>query len=247
MLLDNDIIITEDEILTNLLKEYKSMENCGCLSLAYVNENEDRSKGYGCFVSRYYSWEKPKKSISEIEKLDKSIIGTPQGAGIFIKRDIWDELGGFDDIIPFGGDDDDLGMKSWMMGYKNYLYSNSLQIHIGLNERTNTKKYSYKFGMKIFAHLHTITKNFKFFNALVTITLYVLVFFLKSIKQSLFRFSFRPVKSFFYGVYLYLKNIKQSLKKRKEIQKKREVKKDIFFKIRPESCEKKVFCKNDQN
>jgi GT2 family glycosyltransferase len=234
LFLDNDLVLTEKEILKNLVNRYEQLDKCACLSLAYVNEGEKKTKGYGCFVSFFYSWSKPVISIEEVRKRHLSLIGTPQGACFFIKKNIWKELNGYDTFLTFGGDDDDLGMKAWMRGYKNYLYSKSIQIHIGLAERTDTKKYSEKFGKKTFAHLYTIIKNFNVINMIVSLFLYIHFNFLKSIKQSVVRLSASPLLNYIKGCFWFFKSLNVAWKKRKEIQSWRLSKKDIFLRIRPE-------------
>jgi len=233
LLLDNDLLINDSYILDKLINYTKTLNNVGTISLAYTNENETYSKGYGCYFSYYYSWEKPNLNLSIIKKMNMSIIGSPNGSGFFIKKSIWDAVGGYDDFLPFGGDDDDLGIKLWLQGYKNYLFSESIQTHIGIETRTNTLLYSQKFGKKVFAHLYTIVKNFNFHNMVLTLIGYTLFILLKSIKQSIDRKNLLPFRMAINGYYNFIKNIPYALKKRRFIQSNRKIKKDIFLKIRP--------------
>lgn len=175
LLLDNDLLIQDRMLLKNLLSEYICLELCGSISLAFMERGSDLTKGYGCYTSYYYSWEKPEISCEKLIKMNGSFVGSPNGAGIFIEKKLWDSIGGYDDHLSFGGDDDDLGMRLWMMGYKNYLYSKSIQLHIGQGERTDTDKYSHKLEKKVYAHLYTIVKNFKVTNALVTVAGYLFI------------------------------------------------------------------------
>ena len=135
--------------------------------------------------------------------------------------------------MKFGGDDSDLGMKSWMMGYKNYLYSKTIQFHIGISERKDNNKYSLKTKEVIYANLFTIVKNYKFSNMIIVLLVHSLFKFLKSVKQSLFRLDIHPFLAFFSGYYLFLRNLPVAFKKRKETQSKRVMRDDVFLKIRP--------------
>ena len=111
LLMDNDLVITESSIMKNLINEYMLLESCGCISLAYVNDGSDITKGYGCFTSFYYSWEKPNITLRELELMHGTHVGSPNGSGLFMKKDLRIDVGGYDDHLQFGGDVDDLGMR----------------------------------------------------------------------------------------------------------------------------------------
>ena len=230
LLMDNDALLVDKGILNDLLEQYTFNERTGVIGLAYFNENQERSISYGC----YYSHKLPSALEStKIKSFNNCYIGYCSGLALFIKKSIWVHVGGYDDFLKFGGDDSDLGMKLWIMGYKNYLYSKSIQIHIGMFERDNNSKYALKFKEVVYANLFTIVKNYKFVNMIVILILHSFFNFLKSIKQSIFRLDIYPFVSFFSGYYLFLKNLPVAVKKRKEIQSKRVIKDDIFLKIKP--------------
>lgn len=233
LLIDNDILIDNKKILTDLILQAKSLDQFGCLSLSIKDIGAGCSKYYGGYLGYYFIKEVAKLPIKKIKKLHNHKIGCPHGVGIFIKKKLWGLIGGYDSFLKFGGDDNDFGIKLWLMGYENKLYSKSIQIHLGLPERQDNKKYSLKWKEMFYAHLYTITKNYSFFNMLVTLFLYSIFGFLKSIKQSLFRFHYGPLLAFFQGYHLFLKNLSHAIKMRKIIQSKRIIKEDIFLRIKP--------------
>ncbi len=233
LLLDNDCEISEKKILHKLLDSYKFLDNAGVLSLAYFNAGEDFSKGYGGFVNRisYITMNRPLK-LSAIKELNNIEIAFPNGLALFIQKSIWKKVGGYDDYLAFGGDDNDLGIKLSIFGYKNYLYAETLQKHIGMEERQDNLKYSLKFKEMFYAHLYTIVKNFTFFNMVITLFSHTVFIFLKSIKQSFQRKNIFLFISFLKGFYFFLKSLPIAMKKRKKIQSSRIVKRDIFFEIK---------------
>ncbi|MDD2907163.1 MAG: glycosyltransferase [Candidatus Gracilibacteria bacterium] len=231
-LCDNDLLITELSLLDNLKKLYEKQKNTGIIGISFVNEGELKTKGYGNYLGYYYTKEKKSVNTNELLNYNLNEISFPSGIGFFIKKDLWNNIGGFDDFLKFGGDDSDIGIKSWLFGYKNYLYTKSVQIHIGMPERKDNNKFNIKFKEMFFADMYTITKNFGKLNMFITILMYSFYYFLRSIKQSIFRFNIGPFLAFFKGYILYIKNIKYNLKKRKEIQDKRIIKKDIFLNIK---------------
>jgi len=238
LLMDNDLIITDLDILNDLIFEINNLHNCGAISLAFKNRGENLSNGYGNFICFYYAYEKTNISLDEILQMHETAIGTPNGSGFFIKKELWDKVEGYDDHLPFGGDDDDIGIKIWLYGYSNYLFSKSVQIHIGMPERTDTYKYSVKLQKKTYAHMYTIVKNFRVINVFISLIGYITFSSAKAIKQSIKRKSFKPLTSTIIGYFTFIKNIPTALKKRKKIQKNRITKNDIFFKIRPSFTEK---------
>jgi len=233
LLLDNDLEIKEVSLLYSLINLSKIKGKIGSYTLSFYNKNENKSPAYGGFLSFYFIKELTPLKLIEIEELNNSLVGFPHGAGVFIKKSVWQEIGGYDDHLKFGGDDNDLGIKLWLFGYENYLYSKSLQIHLGLPERQDNKKYSLKWKEMLYAHLYTLVKDYSFFNMIITLGCYSILAFFKSIKQSIFRFHYGPFLAFFQGYYLFLKDLPYAIKKRKKIQSKRVIKEDIFLKIRP--------------
>lgn len=232
-LCDNDLLIKNKNIISDLLNDYNTLNKVGVLAVSFANEGENTTKGYGGYLG--FNFVKEIKYLDKIsvKKLRHVKIGQPSGIGIFILKERWNEVDGYDSHLKFGGDDNDLGIKLWLMGYNNYLYSKTLQVHIGMRERADNDKYSLKWKEMFYAHLYTITKNYGFFNMLLTLFCYSLFAFLKSIKQSVQRLHIGPFLAFFQGYYLFIKNLRVAIKKRKIIQSKRIIKDDIFLKIKP--------------
>ena len=233
LMCDNDLLITSKNLLTDLYINSKNIPNLGSISLGYYNKNEKETIGYGGFLGFYFIKKTKSFSLEKMSRVDNILVGFPSGVALFMEKKKWLEIGGYDDHLKFGGDDNDLGIKLWLNGYKNYLYSKTLQVHIGMLEREDNKKYSSKWKEMFYAHLYTVVKNYSFFNMLITIIGYSIFAFLKSIKQSIRRLHLGPFFAFFQGYYLFLKNLPIAIKKRKKIQARRVVKEDIFLKIQP--------------
>ncbi|MCK4744935.1 glycosyltransferase [Candidatus Parcubacteria bacterium] len=232
-LCDNDLLITDNNLLNNLYERYKQNSNVGLINIAFSDENNLKTKGYGNFQGYYFTKETNLIDCSLIYNFDNIEICHPSGIGIYFSKSFWENVGGYDDHLIFGGDDNDLGIKSWLFGYENRLYAKSIQLHIGLPERMNNKKYTLKYKETFYAQLYTIVKNYYFFNMVITIVGYSIFSFFKSIKQSLKRFHVGPFFAFFQGYYLFLINLPIAMKRRKEIQLKRVIKYDIFLNIKP--------------
>jgi len=231
LMMDNDALITNSTVLDDLVQRYT--EQTGVIGLAFYDKGSQVSKSYGSYLGYYFIKENYNIPISQIQKYDNIQIGFPEGKSLFISKKKWLEVGGYDDYLKFGGDDNDLGIKLWLMGYENILYANTLQVHLGLPERSDNTKYKLKWTEMFYAHLYTIVKNYSFFNMLITIVIYTIFGFLKSIKQGVQRRHLGTFLAFFKGYYLFITNLHIALQKRKSMQSKRIVKYDIFLKIKP--------------
>jgi GT2 family glycosyltransferase len=238
LLLDNDILLINKYLLKELIKQFNKNNNIGSLGLALMNEKGPKLKGFGMFLGYYFSKRLRLLNEEQIKKMDNKLISYSSGGGFFIKKSVWQKVGGYDDYLKFGGDDSDLGIKLWLFGYKNYLYSKTIQIHLGEPERNNNKKYALKWKEMFYAHLYTIVKNLKFINMILTLIGFFLFGIQKTIKESIFRKNLGLLLSFLGGYYLFFKNLPIAIKKRQEIQSRRIVKDDIFLRIKPPLLQK---------
>jgi len=232
LLLDNDIILREVRLLDSLLKMYSLMDKIGQIGLCLVNEGEIKSSYYGMYFGLRGVVTLPRILLEKLSIYNHRQIGFASGAGTFIKKDIWQKVGGYDELFSFGGDDSDLGMKLSLAGYKNYLYAKSYHIHIGMEERRDNKIYSYKFRKSMTAILGTFLKNLTMLNVYKYLPVLIIYIFVKSLKQSLCRLSLLPAGSFFGGFYDFIIRIPSIIEKRRIIQKTRKVKEDTFLKIK---------------
>ena len=165
--------------------------------------------------------------------MNKKIIkvGFAQGCSFIIKKTVWERVGGYEEFLSFGGDDNDLGIKLNLAGYTNYTFTESIQRHLGITERTTPDNLYKRTKLLTYAHLVTITKNYSFFNLVRVFSLYFLYSFAKSIKQSVKHKSIKPFFGFAMGSIKFLQNISKIIVLRKKIQNNRIIKKDIFLKI----------------
>lgn len=230
-LCDNDLLLTNFDLLQELLEMYNQINNIWILWISYKDEWTTQTNGYWVLFWNFFIKSRPIIGEKDIKKYHWGMIWFPHGIWFFIKKDIWNTLWWYDDYLPFWWDDNDLWIRSWLFWYKNYIYANSLQIHIWLQERVDTKKFVHKFTYQIYAELYVIVKNYTFFNMIKTLFLYSIYLLLKSIKQSFEKKSLYPFFAFFQGYYLFLKNISVAINKRKDIQNRRKIREDIFLNI----------------
>lgn len=131
ILLNNDIRVESDFIdpMVEVLKnnEQAFMVAPKCYDFGGVNAEGGRSKGfikYGWFgaMARYPKWE---------EDLDKPGYTFQTGFGA-VRRDMFVELGGYDDIyLPGRLEDADICFRAWKLGWKCYYEPKSVVYHMG--------------------------------------------------------------------------------------------------------------------
>lgn len=232
LMCDNDLLITQNDLLEELLVMYQEKKDPGIIGLSYTDEWQEKSDGYGVFFWKFFIASRKKISFSEWKKLHGSLIWFPHGIWFFIKKDIWDELWGYDEYLAFWWDDNDIGIQSFLQWYKNYIYSNSLQLHIWLQERIDTSKFVFKFKNQVYSELYVIVKNYRIWHMFQTLFLYSLYLFLKSMKQSFERKSILPFVAWGQGYLLFFQNLPVALEKRRHIQRNRKVQKDMFLDVK---------------
>jgi GT2 family glycosyltransferase len=233
LFLDNDVEIIDRQLIIKLLSIKSGILNLGSLGVAVINAGEKTTKEYGGFFGWYFI--NTRRSIKPDALRRKGLfkVGFSQGCIFLIEKRLWGIVGGYDESIPFGGDDNDLGIKLSLLGYDNYVFTESIQNHLGIIERSIPASLKNRTINLTYAHLATIVKDFCFFNMVSLVIVYGVYAFLKSIKQSIFKRSLNPAIGFWAGIILFLKKLPSTVKARKNIQKSRMVLKDTFLTIKP--------------
>ncbi len=234
LFLDCDVLVNDKDLLNKLLKMYRSSETIGILSLALINKGEEKVYFYGEFLS-YLSLIKRNRrlSLNEAKQINGFQVAGIQGASFFVSKKVLKKIGFFDELISFGGDDVDLGIRSIMNGYVNKIFSQSIQTHIGIKERVERSRYRRKFFSSNLGLYLTIIKNYNLRNVILSLSLFLPYNFLKAVKDSAIYKDPKLVFDFFRIIYFLIKNFKIIVTKRHIIQNKRIVKEDLFLNIKP--------------
>jgi GT2 family glycosyltransferase len=239
LFLDNDVIIKDKDLLQDILESFFNFKKIGLITLTLQNEGEKKVALYGQYLKPItFTKQNKELDLVNIKEINgKNVVGV-QGAAFFCKKIIFSKIGYFDEVIPFGGEDIDVGIRSILFGFQNLIYSNKVLIHIGMGERNDLKKNRSKYFKGFTGWFITIIKNYKFFNAIFLITFFSIFLFLKTIKSSIQKKD--PLLIFLYfmiPLYIIL-NIKKIIFSRNEIQSKRIIKEDVFLKIKPPKINK---------
>lgn len=231
--LDNDILILNKIIITDIIRSYR--EDVGFIQILFNDLGHENTKYYGIYFS-IYGANSHKKSINITKILNykkQVVIGAATGGCFFISRTKWNYIGGFDESQPFNIDDIDVGVRAWIYGFKNYLYTKSYAIHLGIDRTLTAESYSNRFRLLFSGHARSMIKNYRLNNLIIYLPLLFIFQSIKSIRYSVKKRSPKIFFAFLWSIKYFLKNFPDTLKQRKMIQSKRTIKDDVFLKIKP--------------
>lgn len=238
LFLDADIVLPDENYLSRLVNFYSILnKNCklGVLGVTSVNSDENFVTNYFYGLGYYFEEMKDPIHISELNQFNGIRTAYASAGSFMCSKSFWKEVGGFDEFLTFGGDDTDLGIKSYLYGYENRIYASTPVIHIGMQERNDNFKYRIKWGKLFHAHMYTIVKNYSNRNVMQTVFGYFIFSSLKTIKQSFKRNDYKICIFFIYSIFRFIRNLPRALRERRRIQNNRVINKDVFLDI---ECEK---------
>jgi GT2 family glycosyltransferase len=233
LLLDNDIILTEKNILSGLLEFYRNTKNIAFLSVPLAESGKTKTGHYGLF----YTSIKKEKSIAQLQKKKYFLAGGFIGGAVFFEKDIFNALGGYDTIYPFNLDDYDLSARAYLAGKKIYILTSCPCLHAGVQQKPDLKSVCWKNQYYLCGFSRMIWKNYKLVNLVIWWPAAVLWILFKSFSKSVKHISFGPLSAYFKSFGMFFRDFGDTLKQRKKIQTARTVKNDVFLKIKPPQTE----------
>lgn len=171
-ILNPDTVVPEDifEKLLEFCKNKKSLGAVGCKLIDGTGHFLPESKRNVPFINTalkklighsktYYA--------SHLNKDESGDVAVLVGAFMFLKKNVYQEVGGFDEDYFMYGEDIDLSFKIKKAGYHNYYFGKTSVVHYKGESTLKDKTYAKRFygAMQIFYHKH-FKKNL-IFDALV--------------------------------------------------------------------------------
>lgn len=158
----------------------------------------------------------------DCEKYDRfEYAGYGSGAGVLVKKDFFKKIGGFDEDYFASCEDDDLGWKAWLFGYK-VLYVPTAVMYHKQGGTFGSKGSSQPIKVHLITRnrLYNLFKNLEPVNLLKGFFIGILFDIYRSIKHLLDR-NFGSIKSIIKAYIDFTKDIKRTMKKRDFVQKNR--------------------------
>lgn len=203
----NNDTVADRELLAELVRNMESDSSigiCGCKTLTYDGANE-----INCGV-------------------EMDVLGYPYGKGrpfyvdaaIFVRKEVFNQIGGFDEKMFLYCEDRDFCWRTWLYGYKVVAVPTAIFKHdsaclVGGGEfGTNIKR---RFMNEAFT-LRMLLKNYGFFTLILVLPVYFLVN-LFEIYIYLIKGKFKFVLNTYLSAYYWnLKNLKDTFNRRKVVQ-----------------------------
>jgi uncharacterized protein (TIRG00374 family) len=228
LLLDNDIELSSSMFLEKIFQVYISIENPAFLSPLVKDSNKEFLDSLGLF----YNSVQKHIAVTDASKLGNFLIPAYMGNATFFLKEIFVELGGFDQIFPINIDDYDLSARAYLMGYKNYMTGNCLVVHHGIEVRKNLNalKWRYKYYFAGFSRM--IWKNYTIQNIIFWWPISSAWIITKATINTVRFRNLGPLISTLYSIGIFFQTFYDTLKERAILQAKRKVKNDEFLSIK---------------
>jgi GT2 family glycosyltransferase len=238
-MVDEDMLFESDDFLSGLVRFYEELENPAFVQPLFVDKEdlkERTTRAYGTYYNRFGINRKLREAypFEQISRINEPIpIPIAQGGAMFIKKSVWNELGGFDTSQMFNLDDDDVSTRAFVYGYKNYLYNKDYIVHLGFSRRLDKSRYAWNDKTYFSGKMKALLKNFEFKNLLWILPLS----------------AFRMIAEAFYHTYYYkhlpilwanissminaFVTLPDTIQKRRVIQRNRKAFDDSFLQLTP--------------
>lgn len=225
--LDNDVELPEKNLLSKLYEEYKTLNNPAFLSPLMHDVDKDYIDTGGLYFNR------SNKNITLRDILNTGTKKVPRyrGGACFFRKDIFEKLGGFDEIYPINIDDYDMSARAYLGGYNNYRTTDLLAVHLGVETRTNIDAMCWKNQYYLSGFARMIWKNYRLKNLIIWWPISSAWILYKSLRMSLQYKSPGPLRAYIKSLYFFLRDLPDTIKQRKKIQSQRTEKEDMFLKI----------------
>lgn len=232
LMLDNDIELTDTHVLSELLDFYNTIENISFLSIPLLDiDNRSSTIHYGL----YYSSVKKPLHIDDIRSTNHYSPGGFIGGCVFFKKEIFMKLGAYDNKYPIHNDDYDLSARAQIHGYKIIVWTKHYAIHHGIEHYDNVKHITWRSQYYLSGFMRMIFCTYRRTNLFKWIFISSTWLFFYSLIDSFRYFNLGPIIAYFKSAFFLLRDLPDTMKRRKQIQEKRTVKKDVFLKIKPPS------------
>ena len=156
-----------------------------------------------------------------------------KSAGMFIRKDVFDKIGGFDEDYFIFLEETDLGWRCWLAGYEVIFYPQSIVYHHFSATKSIVDKdfnnYLVRFhGTK--NYIMTLIKNLSFQKLAFILPRHIFIWFCFTIFL-IIHGNFRSAFNVLRGIYWNISNLSKILSKRKKIQANRTISDNLLFQI----------------
>lgn len=230
LLLDEDILISDKTLLQKCFELYQKLPTPGFISFLLRETNEsDSIRMYGGFIRLGALYQNRPRSLSLLQKRPYHPAAAPEGGALFFRRELFEQLGGYDVSQPYYMDVGDLGPRAWILGHGTYIYNQTVLEHLGTRRKQDNTPWIWKYGYHFSGFAGILIKNFNTRNLVIRLPLFFLFSFIKTVYQTACRKDFQVVGSWILSVSRCVSALHHLLEQRRRIQSKRVTKQDNFI------------------
>ena len=161
-LLDNDILVQRG-VMTRMVELLKSDEKTAAVSpvIKFIETDDQRFNGkYSIGQTYRYPFRQGYRLNDNLPMTSDILTTTLPGATLFIDRDVWNELGGYDESCEMKLDQHDLSMRIWISGYVCKIATENFVRHLGA-PGGNVTDYKWYTKNYVKSRLIMILKNYQ--------------------------------------------------------------------------------------
>jgi len=227
-LLDNDIKPEPDCLrkLICFMINHPGVSLCGPILVDYSDHHKVVGGGY---LMSYFP--QPRPCLDVFNKIDAyRYVSFISGAVIFIRKKVWNHLGGFEDSGKFFLDDNDLGPRCWIAGWKVALVFDCFVMHFQVS-RPSHNYWRWKFRQSTPGIVRGMIRNYSFKSLMLSMPVFFGYTLLKSFKNAIFRLDPRIILDCLVSLFQAVRGIPESFRQRQQVQQLRVIPNDVFLKL----------------
>lgn len=244
--LDNDTQVDKNWI-SEAVRLFNKDKKIGCLQCKLLLlKGKNRFDYAGEYINQYgFLTQRAKYGELDKGQYDQEVeILAAKSAGMFIRKDVFNKIGGFDNDYFIYVEETDLGWRSWLAGYKTVFCPRSVVYHeFGTSLKVLSPK---KSNLNVRFHgtknyIMTLIKNLSFPKLVFILPFHIFIWFCFAFFLMI-RGSFRSAFNVLKGIGWNITNFSTTISKRKRIQAVRVVSDNYLFPIimRKQSILKKI-------
>ncbi len=228
-MVDNDIEIVNPGLVRQLYSTYQQQSGLGFLSPLVIDGNTEYLSEVGLSHNRVQR----KQALSRVLNHGLVQVSGYYGNCVFFRTRLLEDLGAHDELYPYHNNDYDLGARAYLRGLRVMIDTNNYVIHHGYEGRVALTPVAWRYQYYLSSMCRIICKNYRLKNLIIWLPVTMGWIFTKAFRLSWINRSPQPLISSLKSVYFFLRDLPDTLRMRKQIQRERIVSDDVFLKIPP--------------
>lgn len=228
-MVDNDIEIVDPGLVRKLCSSFQQQSGLGFLSPLVIDGNTEYLSEVGLSHTRVQR----KQALPRVLKHGLVQVSGYYGNCVFFRTKLLEDLGAHDELYPYHNNDYDLGARAYLQGLRIMIDTDNYVIHHGYEGRVDLAPVTWRYQYYLSSMGRIICKNYRLKNVLIWLPVTMGWIFTKAFRLSWINRSPQPLVSSFKSFYFFLRDLPNTLRMRKRIQRERIVLEDVFLKIPP--------------